>query len=872
MNHIGLPRPARVAPAAFCPTALSGRGAICRFASRLLALAALAPVVFAAAQDVPTAHNDIARDGVQAAETILAPTNVNVSDFGKLFSFPVIGDVYAQPLYLHGFKMGDGKVHNVLLVATAQDYVYAFDADGDNPASGYLWRRSLLGSGETWVSNNDVNTTDIAPNIGVTGTPVADRACGTLYVVAKSKTTNGSTFIQRLHALDIATGAEKLHGPTKIQATVPGSGDGGTTVSFSPLLNNQRPALLLAPTPGASTASSVFIAWSSHGDNGAYHGWVIAYDAADISRQTGAWADTPNATQGGIWMSGGGLSSDGEGNIFAAGGNGTFDADVDGPDFGDSAFRLTLTKSGLAPRDSFTPADQLSLSQNDNDMGTSALLLLPTQSGPTPHLMVTTDKSGAAYLLNRDRMGDYTEPNNSSLETFQVGFAVHGSFAFFDNRLYLAGDGGPIEAWKFDPKTERFATTPESRSHATFGIPFNDGGSATPSVSANGTKNGVLWALDNSQFGSGPAVLRAYDPANLAVEYYDSTQAANNGDAPANAVKFTTATIAGGKIYVGGSNAVTIYGLRAKSGVPTEEPTFKPGAGTYTTAQTVAISSATADASIYYTTDGSAPSTGSTLYTGPISVASSETLRAVAIAPAHPESASALADYTITVGTSGSGAVPFGNGFPAASMLLNGSAQLAGSRLRLTDGNSGEAGSAYYPSKVNVKKFTNDFDFQLANAAADGFTFVIQNASKTALGTLGGGLGYGPDQSSNFNNGTIGSSVAIKFDIYDNEGEGFDSTGLYQDGASPELPAIDLSGTGVNLSNGNTFHAHMAYDGTVLKVAITDKVTKASASQTYTVDIPTIVGKDTAYVGFTGGSGGLTAIQDIVDWVFAVNK
>jgi len=191
--------------------------------------------------------------------------------------------------------------------------------------------------------------------------------------------------------------------------------------------------------------------------------------------------------------------------------------------------------------------------------------------------------------------------------------------------------------------------------------------------------------------------------------------------------------------------------------------------------------------------------------------------------------------------------------------------------LRLTDGNSSEAGSAYYPSKVNVQKFTNDFDFQLTDATADGFTFVIQNAGKTALGTLGGGLGYGPDQSSNFNNGSIGSSVAVKFDIYDNEGEGFDSTGLYQDGASPELPAIDLTATGVTLSNGDTFHAHMTYDGAVLKVTITDTVTKASASQTYTVDIPKIVGKDTAYVGFTGGSGGLTAIQDILDWVYAVN-
>jgi hypothetical protein len=208
--------------------------------------------------------------------------------------------------------MADGKLHNVLFVATAHDSIYAFDADGNNPADGHLWRVSLLGHGETYVSFEDVNTTDIKPAIGVVGTPVIDRSNGTLYVVAKSKTSGRNpVFKQRLHALNLADGTEKLHGPTLIRATLPGTGDGGATVSFDPLLNNQRCALLLSPVQewGSATGDarneseargedgisySVFIAWASHGDNGQYHGWVLSYNAANISQQTGAWVDTPN--------------------------------------------------------------------------------------------------------------------------------------------------------------------------------------------------------------------------------------------------------------------------------------------------------------------------------------------------------------------------------------------------------------------------------------------------------------------------------------------------------------------------------------------------------------------------------------------------
>jgi hypothetical protein len=634
-------------------TRLQSSRRLIRTLSSICLIAFVAGVGFASAQDVTTWHYNNARTGVQSAETILTPSNVNSAKFGKILSLPVLGDVYAQPLYLHQYQMNDGQLHNVLIVATAEDYVYAFDADGHNPKQGYLWARSLLpGAGETWVLYSDVGTVDIKPNIGIIGTPVIDRAGGTIYVLAKSKTTSGTTqYIQRLHALNIADGSEKLNGPTVIKATVKGLGDGGTIVTFDPFRENQRPSLLLAPTPSAGSGNSVVIGWGSHGDHGLYHGWLIAYDAANISNQVGVWTDTPNGVSGGIWMCGGGPSTDGAGNIFAASGNGKFDANTGGTDEGDSAFRLTLDSSGLTLRDYFTPADQSSLNTSDNDMGTSAVLLLPTQGGPVPHLAVTVDKSGMIHLLNRDNMGHFTSPGNSSRQSFSDGgFSIHNSLAFFNNTLYEGVDGGPVTAWTFNPQTELFSTTPQSTAGSSFGCNGCNGAGSSPSISANGTANAIVWALNNFTYYNRPAVLYAYDATNLANELYDSSQAANNRDAAAVAVKFTTPTIANGQVYVGGRNAVTVYGLLS-NGPLTATPSFSPGGGTYTTAQSVTISDSTPHASIYYTTDGSAPSTGSTLYSGPVQVAKSLTLRAIAIAPGFSQSAVETAAYTISTGT-----------------------------------------------------------------------------------------------------------------------------------------------------------------------------------------------------------------------------
>jgi hypothetical protein len=698
------------------------------------------------AQDVTTWHYNNGRTGVQPSETVLTPSNVNSAKFGKIFSLPVLGDVYAQPLYLHQYQMSDGQLHNVLLVATAEDYIYAFDADGKNPSQGYLWRRWLVNSGETWLTYLDENSDfDIYPNIGIISTPAVDRTGGTIYVVSRSKTTSGTIkYYQRLHALNIADGTEKLNGPTTIQATVNGLGDGGTTISFNSQIQNQRSALLLAPTPSVGSGNSIIIAWASHGDQGKYHGWVMAYDAANVAVQNGAWVDTPNGTEGGIWMSGGGPSTDGQGNIFIAAGNGTFDANTGGSDYGDTAFRLTLGTS-IAVADYFTPGDQASLNNNDQDMGTGAVMLLPTQSGSIPNLAMTSDKSGTIYLINRDHMGGYTTPANSSVQSFTGGgFKNRSSFAFFNNILYAGFAGAPLQAWAFNPQTELFSTTPQSKSGNIFGCNCNGAGS-TPSVSANGTTNAIVWTLDNSGSTHTPAILYAYSPANLGTQLYNSTQAANSRDAAAVAVKFTTPTIANGQVYVGGRDAVSVYGLLSTNAPLTATPSFSPPAGTYTGTQSVTISDSTPNASIYYTTNGSTPSTGSTLYSAPIQVATSELLQAVAIAPGFSQSADASANYTINTGSGCSAPSTAGvnvcspvNGSTVASPVsVQAAATVTGTIARMevwVDGvkKYSTFGSRTLSTSLSLASGSHRFSFYAVNTAGTKWQTVV-NA------TVGGG-------------------------------------------------------------------------------------------------------------------------------------
>jgi hypothetical protein len=664
-----------------------------------LVIASLGLTTLAMAQNVTTEQYGNARTGVQTKETVLTPSNVNSNSFGKLFTFPVSGHVYAQPLYVSGLTMSDGKIHNVLFVATEQDYLYAFDADGNNPAQGYLWRDFLAGTGETSASFSDVNNSDIYPDIGITSTPVIDPSTGTIYVVAKSKTTAAPVhFFQRLHAIKLTDGSEKFNGPTVIQATVAGSGSGGGTISFDPLLGNQRPGLLLTPTPKGSSPASVFIAWASHGDNGPYHGWVISYNAADISQQTGVWASTPNGTRGGIWQTGGGLSSDGNGNIFAAAGNGTFDVDTAGADYGNSAVALTMNGTALSLTSYFTPTDQNSLA--DNDMGTSSVMLLPPQSGPIPHLAVVAEKNGHLYLLNSDSLGGYLGSISTSLQTLSIGHSILTSPSFFNNTLYLAGEGGPLSAWTFDPVAQRFSTTPANSSSATFGCDDCGGAGTTPVISANGTANAIVWVLDNSGRENTPAILRAYDPLNLQNVFYSSDQAANHRDAAAIAVKFTMPVVVNGHVYVGGINAVTVYGELGTS--PSISITATPSSIAPGASSTLSVSAAKVVTITVTGTDGSSftlPSGGGTRTVTP---SATTTYTATGTTASGTK---VTATVTVTVTSGGGGCLPSSPGVSICAPANNAN---TGTSVTITAGALSPSGnmSAMRGYIDNVSVFT----------------------------------------------------------------------------------------------------------------------------------------------------------------------
>lgn len=503
---------------------------------------------------VATQHNDNSRTGQNLSETTLTPTNVNVSQFGQVFSQKLDGYVYAQPLYLPNVTIG-GTLHNVVYVATEHDSVYAFDADSSLPA---LWHVSFINpsKGITTLSSNDVGCSDLVPEIGITGTPAIDANSGTLYVVANTKQ-NGK-FFQRLHALDITTGAEKFGGPVPINAKVKGTGDGSVNgyVHFDPLLNNQRPGLLLQN-------GTIYISWSSHCDIGPYHGWVISYDSQTL-KQNGVWSSTPNAGLGGIWAGGSGIAADSSSNLFVATGNAMFDVNTGGRDFGDSLIKLSPpVNARFRAVDFFTPYDQQSLYDGDVDLGSGGILLLPDQTGPHTHLLVQSGKEGTIYLIDRDHMGHYN-PNNNNQIVQSLNTAVGGVWgmpAWWNNTLYFGGSYDYVKAFTYNASTGLLSTSPASESATYYNYP-----GPTPSVSANGTRNGIVWTLQTDGTGpNGSAILHAYDANNLATELYNSTQNSSR-DTPGGAVKFTVPTIANGKVYVPAVQQLSVYGLLPGAG------------------------------------------------------------------------------------------------------------------------------------------------------------------------------------------------------------------------------------------------------------------------------------------------------------------
>ncbi len=511
--------------------------------------------------NVTTYHYDNARDGANTHETALTTANVNSKSFGKVASLAVDGQVYAQPLVMTGVAVPGQGTHDLVLVATEADSVYAFDAAGNDPAQGYLWRTSLLEPGETAVPQSDYGTTDITALIGVTGTPVIDPKTGTLYVVGAFKAADG-TYSQRLYALNVATGAVKLGGPVTISASVAGTGTGSVDgqVVFNAYRENQRPALTLAN-------GQVYVAWASHGDEDPWHGWVMGYDAATLE-QRDVYNDSPDGDAGGVWMSGGGIAVDAAGNLYFTNGNGTFDADTGGPDLSMAVEKLSPT---LGVEDYFSPSNEASLSDDDLDYGCSDVILLTGQTGGDPNQILTESKWGTMYLNDGDtgHLGEFNADGNDDLSEVNITpdadtSNLHNTISYWDGHAYVGGDVLPLQSFSVGGGT--LGQTPSSVTAHVFGDGAQEDGQGTgPTISSNGTKDGIVWALDNSGFTSGPAVLYAYDATDLGHELYDSTQAANGRDTAGGAVKFQTPVVANGRVYVAGAGVVTIYGLISPS-------------------------------------------------------------------------------------------------------------------------------------------------------------------------------------------------------------------------------------------------------------------------------------------------------------------
>lgn len=494
---------------------------------------------------VLTWHNDNLRTGANTNETILTPANVSSNIFKRLFIRSVDGYVYAQPLVAAGVNLPKRGVKNVVYVATEHDSVYAFDADTGHS----YWHAKLLPKrGKTVSSATDAGCDDLVPEIGITSTPVIDPVTSTIYVVEKSKT--NTVFLQRLHALDLATGTEKFGGPVTLTASVPGTGDGNVNgiVSYDPLKQHQRSALLLAN-------GVVYIASASHCDITPYHGWILGYNATNLA-QVSVFNTTPNGGDGGVWMSGAGPAADASGNIYVTTGNGRFDANTGGSDYGDSTIRFTANGGGLSVADYFTPFNQQNLDDIDGDLGAGGILLLPDQPGAHTHLAVQGGKEGTLYLMDRDNLGHFNSNNDSQIVESLPGVlsALFCTPAYFNGNIYCNATGDGLTV--FSLTNGLLSSNFYSRTVGLMGFP-----GATPSISANATSNAIVWAVQTDGFmtKNGQAILHAYDALDLTHELYNSS---TNRQPPGAAVKFAVPTIANGHVYVGAVHHLAVYGLR----------------------------------------------------------------------------------------------------------------------------------------------------------------------------------------------------------------------------------------------------------------------------------------------------------------------
>jgi hypothetical protein len=500
-------------------------------------------------QDVLTYHNNNARTGLNSSETTLTLTNVNSTSFGKLFTLSVDGLVDAEPLYLSTVPILGSGTHNLLIVVTEHDSVYAFDADTGSP----IWQITTLKSGET--TSDDRGCSQVTPEIGITSTPAISRpkgSNGVIYVVAMSKDSSGN-YHQRLHALDATTGNELHNGPVDIAAKFPGTGDNssGGFVVFDPAQYKERSGLLLVN-------SSLYLTWASHCDIRPYTGWIMGYNANTLVQKT-VLNVTPNGNEGAIWGAGAGLTADGSGNIFFLDANGIFDITLTSTgfpssgDYGNAFIKLT-TKGGLAVADYFEMDNGPQESDGDVDLGSGGAILIPPMkdsSGNTWKLAAGAGKDSNLYVVNRNDMGMFN-PNSNTMYQELTGALPGGIWsmpAFFKNRLYFGPVGQPILAFEF--KDAMLQATPVAQTANTFGYP-----GATPSVSSNGIQNPIVWATENTS----PAVLHAYNGINLH-ELYNTNQAANGRDQFGAGNKFIIPLIVDGKVYVGTTTGVGVFGL-----------------------------------------------------------------------------------------------------------------------------------------------------------------------------------------------------------------------------------------------------------------------------------------------------------------------
>lgn len=881
------------------------------------------------ATDVLTYHMDIASTGVNATETDLTPANVVVNSFGKLLTVPVDGQVYAEPLVQTGVTIAAGPhtspgaagLHDVVFVATQHDTLYAIDSSANG--SVILWQRSFLdlniaanntlgASTITSIPSADIGTADIDPEVGITGTPVIDQATGVMYLVVKTRETISGVdhYVQRLHAINVADGTDRVS-PYLIGDTVGnntnqtaifvyGTGDGAvpdsyhgtnkTVVQFNALREHQRGALSLVN-------GTVYVEWASHGDNGPYHGLVATWDVSHLGTNgmvlSGVLNVSPNDGLSGIWQSGGRLVFEPNGSAFYfETGNGSGGAPhLNGAGFpNDGNYNEALVKVvrdpasddahqningwGLKVADYFIPYNVNALDGADSDFGSGAPIILPDSAGIPghPHLMVAGGKEGKLYLIDRDQMGHYDGSNDHVLNAIPDGSghntapgAISGLLStpvWFNDSLYVVS-GYNWRAHAFTIDDSGTLTQTSQTTNANFGyLP------GSPTVSANGTSNGIVWLLDRNA-----NMLRAYDAATLATELWNSNQKVGGGDSLGAVIKFAVPTVANGRVFVGTSNALVVYGLLQPPDTAPQPSTLAAASLSGTAARLTwsdpSIAPNTAHSYLIeqssdgtnFTEVATAPAGAVSLAVGGLQPLTHYYFRITGKNSQGNSLPSNVADVTTTDETA---LLDFSGGFAGAQQQLqfNGKAILNGSRLQLTDTEETyEAASVFSRDRVDVTAFATEFTFQIEPGTdiADGFTFTIQGVGPTAIGLPGGELAYA----------TIGSSIAIKFDLYDNTGEGTSSTGLFTNGDVPfSVGSIELAPSGIDLHSGHPFHVAMSYDGQTLFVTITDTQTEAAASQSYTVNIPQFVGGNSAYVGFTGATGGLSAVQSLSDWTY----